>query len=292
LYRTCLQPWVRAFANEASADWMRRLHPLRLQYELFSESNPFMRALLPVAERVRGDRQPAAGENPMLQAQGEFSKQVEKMLESYGEVRDRAVEELFHAVYGSPLLQAMVGLKASDASPRRHPGTDAEHAAAVARQIADFKARIGDGGPREAAIRALLYIRLAEGAADERGLALLRRIRDEHGGGLTLGEFKQLVREQFFMLLLDEERAIAPMPAMLARDRGGAARAARDLHRMTEVVGLKTAAAKARLAEVEAIFAAAGNAPASQVARLGDAVSAGLQTGPAPRTGKGKKTAA
>src|SRR5262249_59142311 len=254
-YRTFLQPWVRAVANETVADLLRRLHPLRLQYELFSDSNPFMRALLPLAEEIREQREPVERENLFLQAQAEISKQVEKMLESYGEVRDRAVEELFHAVYGSPLLQAMVGLKASDASPRRHPGTDAEHMAAVARQIADFKARIAEGGPREAAIRALLYIRLAEGAADERGLALLRQIRDEHGGGITLNEFKQLVREQFFMLLLDEERALAAVPTMLAKDREGAARAARDVRRMIEVVGLKTKAAQSRLAEIEAMFA-------------------------------------
>jgi Protein of unknown function (DUF3141) len=292
LYRTFLQPWVQAFANETAADWLRRLHPLRLQYELFSESNPFIRALLPLAEQVREHREPTGRENLFLQAQAEISKQFEKMLESYGEMRDRACEELFHAIYGSPLLQALVGLKASDASPRRHSGTDAAHVAAVARHIADFKARIAEGGSREAAIRALLYIRLAEGAADERGLALLRRIRDEHGGDLTLGEFKQLVREQFFMLLLDEERAIGAIPAMLARDRDGAARAARDLQRMTEVVGLKTKPAKARLAEVEAIFAAVGKAPSSDVARLGDAVSAGLQTGSEPRAGKAKKTAA
>jgi hypothetical protein len=292
LYRTFLQPWVRAFANEASADWMRRLHPLRLQYELFSDSNPFMRALLPVAERVRGDRQPAAGENQMLQAQGEISKQIEKMLESYGEMRDRALEELFHATYGSPLLQAMVGLKASDARPRRNPGTDAEHVAAVARHIADFRARLGDGGPREAAIRALLYIRLAEGAADERGLALLRRIRDEHGGSMTLAEFKQLVREQFFMLLLDQERALGAIPSMLAKDREGAARAARDMQRMTEVVGLKTKAAQARLAEIDAMFAAVGRASNSDVDRLGNAVSAGFQAGSAPRARNAKKPAA
>jgi hypothetical protein len=292
LYRTFLQPWIRAFANEASADWLRRLHPLRLQYELFSENNPFTRALLPLAEQVREHREPAERENLLLQAQAEISKQIEKILESYGEMRDRAGEEIFHAIYGSPLLQALVGLKASEASPRRHPGADAEHVAAVADHIADFKARIAEGGPREAAVRALLYIRLAEGAADERGLALLRRIRDEHGGGLTLGEFKQLVREQFFMLLLDEERALGAIPSMLASDRDGAVRAAHDLQRMTEVVGLKTKAAKARLAEVEAIFAAAGNAPSSGVTRLGDAVSEGLPAGSAPRAGKTKKTAA
>ena len=291
LYRTLLQPLVRGFANETVADWLRRLHPLRMQYELFSDSNPFMQALLPLAERVREHREPAERENLFLQVQAEISKQIEKMLESYGEMRDRACEELFHAIYGSPLLQALVGLKADDASPRRHPGTDAAYVAAVSRHIADLKARVTEGGSREAAIRALLYIRLADGAADERGLALLRRIRDEHGGGLTLGEFKQLVREQFFMLLLDEQRAIGAIPAMLARDRD-AARVLHDIQRMTDVVGLKTQTAKARLAEVEAIFAAVGKAPSSDVARLGDAVSAGLQTSSVRRVGKAKKTAA
>src|SRR4030095_2871030 len=177
-------------------------------------------------------RKPSAQENLLLQAQGESSKQIEKMLKSYGELRDHACEEVFHAVYGSPLLQAMAGLKASDASPRRHPGTDAEHVAAVAQHIADFKARIGEGGPREAAIRGLMYLRLADGDVDERGLALLRRIRDVHGAGLTLSEFKQLVRDQFFMLLLDEDHALAAIPAMLATDRQEAARIARDMQRM------------------------------------------------------------
>src|SRR5262249_29243867 len=37
LYRTFMQPAVRAFANPALAAWMRQLHPLRLQYELFSD---------------------------------------------------------------------------------------------------------------------------------------------------------------------------------------------------------------------------------------------------------------
>ena len=45
LYRTFLQPWVRSFANHGMAEWMRKLHPLRLQYEAFSASNPFLRTL-------------------------------------------------------------------------------------------------------------------------------------------------------------------------------------------------------------------------------------------------------
>ena len=284
LYRMFLQPWVRLAANEGFADWMRRFHPLRLQYELFSDANPFMHTISVMAEHVRDNRQSVAADNVLLQVQEQaVSRPVEQALKSYGELHDRASEELFHAVYGSPLLQALVGLKASDTSPRRRPGTDAAHVAAVARRIADLRARINEGGAREAAIRALLYVRMPDGAADERGLALLRRIRDEHGGGLTLMAFKQLVRDQFFMLLLDEDLAVEAIPAMLARDREHALRAGRELRRLIEVVGMRTELSKARLAEMEAVFAAlVGEAP--DMDRLGEVVSASLRARSPRRT--------
>lgn len=117
-------------------------------------------------------------------------------------------------------------------------------------------------------------------------------MRDERGGGLTLAEFKQLVRDQFFMLLLDEERALAAIPAMLATDRQEAARIARDMQRMIEVVGLRTKAAKTRLAKIEPMFAAVGGASVLDVDRLGKAVSASLKTGSSPRSRNAKKTAA
>src|SRR3546814_9185191 len=104
----------------------------------------------------------------------------------FGEFLYRFGESVVRTVYGPPLLQAAVELAPSNESPRRRPDKDPAHEAAVARRIDELKATIGEGGPREAAIRALLYIRLPDGAGDERGLALLRRIRDEHGGGLTL----------------------------------------------------------------------------------------------------------
>ena len=72
--------------------------------------------------------------------------------------------------------------------------------ALVARRIDELKHAIPQGGPREATIRALLYVRMPEGVVDERGFNLLRRMRQEAGGDLTLSEFKKLLREQFFML--------------------------------------------------------------------------------------------
>ncbi len=176
-------------------------HPLRLQYEMFSHANPFMRPLLSIDRRRcarTASRYPK--DNAFWQAQEQVSDWIETSLDAYRDVRDHMSEAMFHAIYGSPLLQAMVGLKASDASPRRRPGKDAAHLALVAQRIDELKSGITEGGPREAALRALLYIRMPEGAIDERGFNLLRRMREEAGKGLTLVEFKRLVREQFFML--------------------------------------------------------------------------------------------
>jgi hypothetical protein len=80
-------------------------------------------------------------------------------------------------------------------------------------------------------------------------------MREEAGKGLTLAAFKTLLREQFFMLLLDERRAVEAMPDMLAKDPDLALRMANNLRRVIDVVGVKTDVAKARLAEIETIFA-------------------------------------
>ena len=193
LYRTFVQPWVRLCANEGAAQWMRQLHPLRMQYEIFSRNNPFMPPLLSASEQVRKNRTPVSKDNALWQAQTLFSDWIEASLNAYRDVREHTSEALFHAVYGSPLLQALVGLQASHASPRQRPGKDAAHRALVARRIDELRQAITQGGPREAMIRALLYVRMPDGAVDERGFNLLRRMREETGRGLTLSAFKKVV---------------------------------------------------------------------------------------------------
>lgn len=258
LYHTCMRPWVRAWANEGFANCMRQLHPLRLQYEMFSNANPFMRTMLSSAEHVRANRQPVASSNVLWQAQEQFAEGIEQALDAWRAARDQWSEAWFHAVYGSALVQAMVGLRAPNANVRRRPGNDPAHATAVAHRIKELRADIDKGGPREAILRALLYIRMPEGLVDERSFNLLRRAREEAGEGLTLGEFKRLVREQFFMLLLDERRAVEAIPAMLAKDHDLAARMADNLLRMIEVVGLSSSLAEARLAEIKELMDAIG----------------------------------
>src|SRR4029077_16993209 len=98
-YRTFVQPWVQTWANEGVAKWMRQCHPLRLQYEMFSHANPFMRPLLSAVEDARKNRQPIAKDNAFWQAQERVADWVETSLDAYRDVRDHSSEALFHAIY-------------------------------------------------------------------------------------------------------------------------------------------------------------------------------------------------
>ena len=251
LYRTFSQPWIRLFANEGAASWSRKLHPLRLQYELFSTANPFMRYLASMAQVVSQNRQPVSKDNVFAQAEASASRWIETSLNNYRDLRDELTEAAFLNVYGSPALQALVGLKAGEGAPHRRPGLDATYKAFVAQRMEELKTNIAEGGPREAAIRAALYIRLPDGVADERGFRLLQRLRNDK---LTLAAFDKVVRDQFFSLLFDERRAVEAIPAMLARDPELASRMTHSLARLIEVVGVESSVGKARLREMEKVF--------------------------------------
>ena len=76
LYRTFLQPFVRAIANQPMADLTRALNPLRLSYTMFADSNPWMRCVPPLAEVVSAARKPVAADNPFLGMQTFASTQI------------------------------------------------------------------------------------------------------------------------------------------------------------------------------------------------------------------------
>jgi hypothetical protein len=58
---------------------------------------------------------------------------------------------------------------------------------------------------------------MARASIDERGFETVRRIRETHGD-IPLSAFKALVREQFNMLLIDKDAALAAIPSLLPAD--------------------------------------------------------------------------
>ncbi|MFZ1830476.1 MAG: DUF3141 domain-containing protein, partial [Candidatus Competibacteraceae bacterium] len=131
LYQTLFQPFVQAFASTQAAEWLHKLNPSELPYELFSDRNPLMQQIAQLAEQIRQQRQPTAPDNPLLQVQAMLSDGIIAALDGYRDLRDRSMEQIFLGIYSSPLLQALVGLRASDEPPRRRPGVEPERLAFI-----------------------------------------------------------------------------------------------------------------------------------------------------------------
>ena len=254
LYRTTAQPVVRALANEKSAEFLRRMHPLRLSYELFSDSNPALQPLASAAQNVRENRQPVTAGNPFLQWEKTFSNWMTLSLDAYRGWRDMMTEQMFFGIYEQPWMQAMLGLRASDGPPRKHPGNDQDHSVFVNRQINELQTRMDRGGPREAAIRAMIYVCMPEKAVDERSFEVLRRIRNEHGAKKTLAEFKQDLREQFLMVRLDENRAIELISELLKGHEDEGPQLLEYVRQVATAGGPLIGESQQRLAQMDRLF--------------------------------------
>src|SRR3954449_4807143 len=217
-YQKYVQPWVKSMVTPQMAELMRDWHPLRLQYEMLSSHNPIMPVVAKAADKAREERKPVAKDNPFLSLQQKVSEQIVSSLDNWRDSQEKLSEALFLAVYGSPALQAAVGVDPESKVSRKRE-MDASYRELLEARIAELKSKIGSGGLREAGIRALLYVGSARGMVDERSLEAMRRLRQaKESARLTLAEFKMLVREQFFMLLLDREAALAAIPKLLPDD--------------------------------------------------------------------------
>jgi hypothetical protein len=263
LYRTLFQPIVRAASSSQSADLLRRLNPLRVRFELFSDKNPFLAPIAAIAETVRLDRRPVPPDNPFLALQTAVSEQIIHALDGFRDARDHWVENVFLQLYGSPLVQAAVGLRSDHAEAHRKIGRDVEREAAIAEQIGKLRSAFGEGGEPEAIARALVYLLRAAPDVDERSFAMMRQLRGLHASvaALSLSDFKVLVRRQYLLIRLDEEQAIASLPALLKRSGADHSSLLALLRQVVSAAGEISPAVAQRLQRLERLFGGKGKAP-------------------------------
>jgi hypothetical protein len=206
-----------------------------------------------LADEVRSQRRPAARDNPLVQWQAAASEAIVSTLNGWRDIHNTLMEQTFLMIYGSPALQAMVGLRASDASPRRRPGNEPERIAFVEQRIGELRARIAQGDGREAAVRCLCYIGMGGPGVDERVFNQVAHLRSRYGE-IPLEQFKCVVRDQYFSLLLDEEAALAAVPSMLPDDVQARARLLEDIRLTVSAAGSPDEEQWRRMARVEALF--------------------------------------
>ncbi len=263
LYRLLGAPMVRAMTSDQTASAMRTMHPNRVRFSFFADTNPAAQIVKDMAEHARKDRTPAAPDNPLLGIEKAVSSNITAWLETCGEIRDAMMETFFLNTYGSPLLQAMVGLHPEASLPPRRIARDLAREATESRYEAELEKQFEYGTMLAAALRALIYIRIPEGVVDERGFMALEAIRlaEPEDRRPTRSQLKEIFRTQFLLIKLDERRAVRTIPKMLAHDRKERAAALDAIHKITASRGLSEIC-KHRLDEIDALFESDEPAPA------------------------------
>lgn len=217
LYDTFASPVVKSLSNEITAEASRNFNPARAERWWFSDANPLLWPLRPLAGLVHHQRRPAAEDNPFVGLEKQVSAQIEAAWDAYRDSRDSLQEKLFQLIYESPMLKALVGMGsyASRRPEQAHSWMEEEFRRLKRHAL---EGSFEHGTPLEGLVRAILFTKPDLGGFDERPFNLLReRI---HEAGLperpTLAHLKAAVKRQAFLVLLDEERALAALPRLLA----------------------------------------------------------------------------
>ena len=217
LYQTFVQPWIKMMAGPQIARAALELNPLRLGYSFWSDRNPIMRTVAPLTNFARAERIKASADNPFIAMQEQFSKAMIDALNLFRDARDELVEQTFHAIYGSPLVQAACGISQDDGPPRQRPGLSPSVLLAAEAEKRRLKGRIAEGSAVDAAARVLVYIGKAQHRIEERTFDALRKLLLAYPE-VAEAEFKAAVREQWAILAVDERAAMEAVPQLLPAD--------------------------------------------------------------------------
>jgi hypothetical protein len=249
---------MRAAVSEQTAKALRDAHPHRMRFSAFSDKNPSAAVLKNLAGTVRENRVVAAPDNPYRVAEGVMAEAIAQGWKAWGAWRDSMQEQAFLWTYGSPVLQAMVGLKADPDATEQQALRDVSREA-VAKAAEDVLAREMDrGGVMDAVLRAALYIVEPGSGVDERAYATLKLISAELPARLRIGQeaFKAALRKQVQILRLDRARAIETLPALLPENEQQRANALEVLHEMF-ATRERTEGESRRFVEMQALFGGA-----------------------------------
>jgi len=184
---------------------------------MLSDLNPAMQVVKAMAESVRANRRPVPDDNPYLKDQKQVSDQIVQALDAWRYMHDATSEALFMNTYGSPVLQALVGLHRPGVEARPRRVRDEAHEALVEKRLEEIKSRVEEGGSVEALVRIMIQVRESGRSIDERGFQMLRRIGKERRDDerISLDRFREILKEQVFLMELDRERALAALPKLV-----------------------------------------------------------------------------
>lgn len=215
-YEQFLSPWVRMAANPVTGELLRRTNTHRLVHWLWSDVNPAMALVTDAAKQIRRDRRPVENGNIFRAGERVFSDLMVNWLDHFRDCRDKAAETLFYGLY-APLMQGFREQE-HDLLTRRSQRLASSSRAARETLEREILPHMADGGRPEAALRMALWLGRRRPVIDAERFRLAERAaaRDPLFAGLDSRGMRDMLRRQFFLLMLDEDQAIAALPRLLA----------------------------------------------------------------------------
>ncbi|MBF0413113.1 MAG: DUF3141 domain-containing protein [Desulfamplus sp.] len=216
-YQDFISPWVKIFSSELSAEFIRQIHPLRVERYLYSDMNPMMRPVKSVAQIVKTSRFQSKKDNIFIEMERHFSDIVVNSLELYRKTRDDLYETMFYSMYGndwsrtlffnseSRSLESALGVKKKTTELFEEIQNQFWHAA------------MKQGGFEEAIVRIIVAVTKADSvmAMSEYGAADDYIKKDEKLNKIKPERLKNMIREQSAILEKDKELALATLADLL-----------------------------------------------------------------------------
>ncbi len=212
LYRTFLSPMVRALGNEFTAEWIRQLHPLRIQRYGLSDLNPWLWPIKLLAPQVKAQRRPAAADNPFTVIEKTAAESINIVLESYRQMRDVSQEFTFNMIYANPWVKALFGgLQPADSMKRGDPAPDDDTHLEVWREA------MKKGGFPVAVVRVILAVMGANRRFDRIQFYVAGKILkvNDRFKDVSTSELKQIGKEQAAYLNRDLDMALETLADLL-----------------------------------------------------------------------------
>lgn len=217
-YRWFVSPWVKLSSNAITAEWLRQMHPLRVQRTWFSDLNPWMMPVKMGAWMARqyAGASPVSDENAFLQMERSMSDTIVEGLNRFRDVRDHWCEQMFKAIYDNPWMNWFF----SDDPAYTQP--DKAQLEALRRRDADqWRRAMAEGGFPEAVVRILLAVGLADHQIRQSGYQAMEKLilEDRRMRAISRKELQQIVQTQARILQTDTDRAIDTLRELLPAEK-------------------------------------------------------------------------
>ena len=219
LYRSYASPLIRGFVSEPFAEFLRQMHPLRVQRYTISDENPFLQPIKWMAETIRPERNTEPGSNFFGELENLFAESVKAGFDYFRDVRDYTQEQLFKSLYDTPVIQTIYGHIEQSLYEQRSDEIETKKVVVHSDSITLEESE--NDGFAEACVRVMVAVTGADGIIDLRELQMAEHIIHEQSRLRMIPPetYRKMVQKQVRILNKMPLKALTSLKNMLASDQ-------------------------------------------------------------------------